>query len=412
MVGQDEGPQGGAAGDAGRILLLDDDEAVGRLVTRMLETVGMQCIHASHYSEFCRFLDSWRPTHILLDLMMPDMDGVEVMGKLAERQCSAHVILVSGAGSQVLEAARRAANANGLNVAGVVAKPLSGAKLKRIFDKCAQACDSTHAQARRAPAYAISDADIEHAIRTQAFSLAYQPKVRCRGGGLIGFEALIRWKRRDQMIPPDSFIGLAEKSGRIVTITRLVIEQGIEWLSRYARDSIALSLNMSAACLKDAEFADHLISVCKQFGVEPARIVLELTETVAADDPVNAVNMLTRLRLRGVQLSIDDFGTGYSSMAQLADLPFTEVKVDKSFVITALDSERSRSIIRSTVDLAHELELRVTAEGVESEQVLRYLRDIGCDYAQGYYIARPMDGDAAHAWTISASGLGSASASC
>jgi EAL domain-containing protein (putative c-di-GMP-specific phosphodiesterase class I) len=126
--------------------------------------------------------------------------------------------------------------------------------------------------------------------------------------------------------------------------------------------------------------------------------VLELTETAATEDPVAALDLMTRLRVKGFQVSIDDFGTGYSSMAQLAHLPFSEIKVDKTFVIAAGVSEEARSIIKSTVDLGHTLGMQVTAEGVESQDNLDYLCATGCDYAQGYFIARPMSGDVVAAW--------------
>jgi EAL domain-containing protein (putative c-di-GMP-specific phosphodiesterase class I) len=201
------------------------------------------------------------------------------------------------------------------------------------------------------------------------------------------------------MIMPDSFIPRAEEIGLIGEITEYVLEHGMRWLvdidptSRYS-----LSINLSARSLGEPRFADHVSDVCRKHAIEPQRIVLELTETAATEDPVAALDLMTRLRVKGFQVSIDDFGTGYSSMAQLAHLPFSEIKVDKTFVIAAGVSEEARSIIKSTVDLGHTLGMQVTAEGVESQDNLDYLCATGCDYAQGYFIARPMSGDVVAAW--------------
>ncbi len=246
---------------------------------------------------------------------------------------------------------------------------------------------------------AVTESDLDAAIRRSEFSLVYQPKVRCDTAALVGFEALLRWTHPEHgPIPPDAFIPLAEQSDKIVSLTRVVLEQAVGWLSRSEHRQATLSVNVSARCLQDGDFTDHLVGLCSHFCVNPAQLALELTETAATDDPVTALNILTRLRLRGFALAIDDFGTGYSSMAQLAQLPFSEIKVDKSFVMSADRSERARSIIHSTIELGRQLGMRVTAEGVESPFTLEFLRDIGCDYAQGFLIARPLDENAARAW--------------
>jgi EAL domain-containing protein (putative c-di-GMP-specific phosphodiesterase class I) len=148
----------------------------------------------------------------------------------------------------------------------------------------------------------------------------------------------------------------------------------------------------------DIHLADVLTSLCREYLVAPERVVLELTESSAMVDPILSLDLLTRLRVKGFQLSIDDFGTGYSSMVQLVRLPFSEIKVDRSFVMQAEQSQESRTVIKSIVDLGHSLGLVVTAEGVEDLSTLNYLNSLGCDLAQGYFIARPMAGEAARAW--------------
>lgn len=244
--------------------------------------------------------------------------------------------------------------------------------------------------------------------------MVYQPKLHCQSGALAGFEALVRWQHPELgIVPPDRFISLAERSGRMDALTRTVFTQALDWfsalrsgagmagdqvLSDQTLNSLTLSVNVSAVSLGSVELFDWLEALCESHGLTPNRLILELTETSAMEDPVASLDMMTRLRMKGFQLSIDDFGTGYSSMLQLVRLPFSEIKVDKSFVLTASNSEESRTVIRSVVDLGRSLGLRSTAEGVEDAETLDYLRRIGCDLAQGFHIARPMPGDQVVPW--------------
>jgi EAL domain-containing protein (putative c-di-GMP-specific phosphodiesterase class I) len=394
-----------------RVLVLDDDQFVGSTLSSIVKTLGMQCRYVTSHEEFFKLTEIWQPTHILLDLLMPEMDGVEVMSRLGKRGCDAFFVLTSGVGTQLLDIAQRVARANGLQVVGVLPKPFSARSVKRLMQRSLMAADEeTTAQATARPRVLIADEEIDQGLQQQEFELAFQPKVRCADLGLVGFEALIRWRHpRHGIVAPDRFIPQAEASGRIRAITTYVLVQALEWLVAYSNLDVTLSVNVSSRCLTDAAFTDELLALCDSRRVDPARIVLELTETAATEDPIVALNMLTRLRLRGVQLSIDDFGTGYSSMAQLAQLPFSELKIDKTFVMSARSSTKARSIIKSTVDLGRQLEMSVTAEGVETRDVLQYLCEIGCNNAQGYLVARPMDGAAAHRWTAPAQEVLSAS---
>jgi EAL domain-containing protein (putative c-di-GMP-specific phosphodiesterase class I) len=163
---------------------------------------------------------------------------------------------------------------------------------------------------------------------------------------------------------------------------------------------LSISVNISAKTLGDLKFVDLLEGKCRDTGISPEAVILEVTETAAMDDQLLALDMFTRLRMKGFQVSIDDFGIGNSSLALLARLPFSEIKVDRSFAMSATKSEESRAIIKSTVDLSHSLDLTVVTEGVEDRETLDFLQEIGCDLAQGYYIARPMPGDAVVEWML------------
>lgn len=185
------------------------------------------------------------------------------------------------------------------------------------------------------------------------------------------------------------------------------MEQGLAWLARQSHEPpLTLALNLSGKGVGSPDLADALHARCKAMGLEPARIILELTESSAAAHQTDAMDTLSRLRIKGFQLSIDDFGTGFSSMVQLARLPFTSIKIDKSFVMSMLDSAESRKIVESTIGLGKALGLSTVAEGVEQADVLAALRALGCDEAQGFLIARPMDEDAVRGWLAADRGTG------
>lgn len=390
---------------ASRLLVLDDDPDIGQTVRSMAENLGHQCRVTTRPDDFFQALDDWRPTHILLDLVMPEMDGMEVIRHLADRRCDAILIISSGLGNRVIDAASRAGSQHRLSMAGVLAKPFSIRDLRTLLGR--QPPANPVPQATGAAAQPdISPAMLADAIQNNQISLVYQPKVRCaEDTATVGFEALARWRHPEWgNIPPDRFILLAEREGLIEALTRKVMVQacatmaGLRRARGAAADHWTMAVNLSARCLTQFDMADKLVTLCERHGLEPRHLTLELTETAAMEDGVLALDLLTRLRMKGFQLAIDDFGVGYSSMVQLARLPFSELKLDKAFVAAAGHSREARTIIRSAVDLGHQLDLKVIGEGVESGEALAFLNEIGCDFVQGYYIARPMEREAIEGW--------------
>jgi len=387
---------------ARRMLILDDDAAVAQTILWIAESLGFEAEFVTRPAEFFQRLDQMRPEIITIDLAMPDLDGVEIMRLLAERKCAARIVISSGVGTRVLDAAQRSATEHGLSIAGAISKPISRDALRALVGEGSEQDRKALAQGPGAHPYAfeITKADLQGALNRHEFMLAYQPKIESKGGALAGFEALARWKHPDRgILMPDSFIPVIETVGLIDALTFEVSVQSLDWFSQsFPQSELKLSLNISAKSLVDIHMADNLLDLCCQYRVAPERVVLELTETSAMVDPTLSLDLMTRFRVKGFQLSIDDFGTGYSSMVQLVRLPFSEIKVDKSFVMHAQQSREARTVIRSIVDLGHSLGLQVTAEGVEDSKTLDYLNGLGCDLAQGYFISRPMAGDAARSW--------------
>lgn len=392
-----------------RLLILDDDAAVAQTIAFIAENAGLVPRITTTSTDFFKALDEWPPDYIALDLVMPEMDGVEVLRLLACRRCHAMIVITSGVGDRVLGAAERSAAEHGLNVIGVVSKPFSARAFRSIISSGA-IISPPGVSEERFNEFVVSPANLQRALDERQFVMVYQPKLYCATGALAGFEALVRWHHPTAgVILPDAFITDMENLGLISDLTDQVIEQALSWFSthlgrfgnrqRGEKDHpLSLSLNISAKNLLDLEFADRIANRCHELAIEPADLIFELTETSAMDDPTLSLDLLTRLRMKGFQLSIDDFGTGYSSMVQLVRLPFSEVKIDKSFVMTARRSQESRTVIKSIVELGRSLGLRTSAEGVEDATAFDLLRQVGCDMAQGYYIAPPMYGDETLQW--------------
>lgn len=237
--------------------------------------------------------------------------------------------------------------------------------------------------------------DLRQALIARDFELYLQPKIDLRTGKLCGAEALARWSHPQRgFVPPDEFIPVMEQTGLIRPFSLWAIERGLQHCARWhARGHrLTVAVNLSLQNLLDPQFPDQVIALMQRMAVEPC-LILEITESVFLSEHAKLRNVLLLLREHGVRFSIDDFGTGHSSLSRLKKLPVSELKIDRSFV---MDMERDRDdtvIVRSTVDLAHNLGLAVIAEGVESETTLAILRDMGCDEAQGYFISRPLPPD-------------------
>ena len=244
---------------------------------------------------------------------------------------------------------------------------------------------------RKADAQLLSG--LERALEEQQLYMAYQPKVSLRDGSLKRVEALVRWEDPELgTVEPSRFIPVAEQHGLIDALTqwglRTALRQWLEWREQGIDTSIAF--NISALSLEQLDFPDLVERMCTGLGVPIDRLVLELTEG-ATQPLIKLMDTLTRFRIKGIGLAIDDFGTGYSSLMQLRQLPFTEVKIDQSFIADAARSRDCRLIIQSVADLAHGLGLTATAEGVETLDQLRLVRELGCDLVQGYLISPPLE---------------------
>lgn len=238
--------------------------------------------------------------------------------------------------------------------------------------------------------------DLRAAMDEGRLGLAYQPKMALGSGRIADAEALVRWHGRDgKPISPDEFIPLAEETGVIHEVTLFVLRTAMADVARWAQNGIAVrvAVNVSAVDLSSAEFASEVEALLAQSGIAPSQLALEVTESALIRSPAEAIATLDALRAQGIRLSVDDYGTGQSTLSYVKHLPLDELKIDKSFVTTLGNSENDAIMVRSTINLAHELGLEVVAEGIEDQRTLDILRQFGCDYVQGYLIGKPLRAD-------------------
>jgi diguanylate cyclase (GGDEF)-like protein len=247
--------------------------------------------------------------------------------------------------------------------------------------------------------------ELKPAIELNELVLYYQPKLELATNTINSVECLVRWMHPTHgFISPDDFIPLAEQTGNIRLLTRWVINVAFSQNRKWRNElklNLSMSINISAVDLLDPHFLPYVESQLQQHDLPPQCIVLEVTESAVMDDPEKAIAILSQFNAMGLDLSIDDFGTGYSSMAQLKRLPVQELKIDKSFVLDVVNNEDDRIIVRSTIELAHNMHLKVVAEGVESLAALQLLQGLNCDSVQGFYLSKPVAAQVFEKWVSS-----------
>ena len=256
-------------------------------------------------------------------------------------------------------------------------------------------------QNRHSPDRLALLAELRDGIERNQLELHYQPKVEIATGRVAGTEVLVRWQHpRKGLLAPDKFIPSAEYTGLIGPLTIRVLGDALAYAQVARHDGIRLSMsvNLSARSLHDQRLLDSVRATFEKSGAKPEQLTLEITESAIVLDPKHAEDSLFELSDMGVRLAIDDFGTGYTSIGSLKKLPIDEIKIDRSFVAGVLSDKDDATIVRSVIDLGHNLGIRVVAEGVETKAIFDALAELGCDEAQGYYIARPQHPDSLRRW--------------
>jgi EAL domain-containing protein (putative c-di-GMP-specific phosphodiesterase class I) len=366
-----------------RLLAIDDEKGLLAIVQDIGQNAGYEVVATSDATYFLQQTREWHPTLVLMDLQMPDVDGVELLRAMAVEKLLAPIVLMSGVDDKVLRTVGDLGTDLGLNMRGVLGKPIRLETFRRTLEEHA----APHGNHRIE--------ELREAIAGDQLVLHYQPVVRLATREVIAFEALVRWNHpTDGLIQPDNFIPLAEERGMIDDLTWTVLRMAVEQAAHWALTlGMPIAVNLSATNLNDEAFPDKLSLLCREYGVTPSQISLELTETATSHDAMRLKAILSRIRLKGFRLAIDDFGIGYSSMMQLRSLPFSELKIDKSFVSDMLHSEDAGIIVDAILALAGAFRMDVVAEGIETEAQLAGLLKRGAVVGQGYLISRPAPAD-------------------
>jgi EAL domain-containing protein (putative c-di-GMP-specific phosphodiesterase class I) len=378
-----------------QVMVVEDHGFQRRMALRLLTEAGLrEILQAADGQSALDQLEAMPGLAdvVIVDLDMPGMDGVELIGHIAQRKLARAVIVASALDPALLITVQSMARAYGLRVLGSVEKPLTSAKLIDVL----ALFDSEDEGLPTVELGDLTTAELEAAFERDAFVPYFQPQVTFSNGQAIGVEALVRWRRADgSLVRPAQFLRALERAGLIDRLTDTVLARACEWKQRFARDGLhlKLSVNVSMLNLTRVEAADRYQAIVRGAGVDPREVVLEITESSVMEEAAHALNVLARLRLKGFGLSIDDFGTGYSSLSQLSQIPFTELKIDRSFVSGAARQPRKRAVVEASLELARKLNLGVIAEGVETVDEWQLLAGLGCTYAQGFLIGRPVPGE-------------------
>ncbi|MDP1680458.1 MAG: EAL domain-containing response regulator [Burkholderiales bacterium] len=373
-----------------KILLIDDEPFALKLLSHQLEQLGfVDVISREHAADAMALLEFGTEAVglILCDLQMPGMDGVEFIRQLVRIGYVGGLVLVSGEDERILQTAEKLSKAHRLNVFGTLQKPVSPEQLRQVLNKHPLRAAARAARKTYAPE------ELWRAITGGKLVNYYQPKVDLASGAVTGVETLVRWRHpEDDLVLPDQFIATAEEHGLIDELTRVVLTNALRQ-ARIWQDAglhLRVAVNVSMDNLGSLEFPDFVARAAAKAGVPPTSLVLEVTESRLMKNPQAVLDILTRLRLKRIGLSIDDFGTGHSSLAQLRDIPFDELKIDRSFVHGASRNSSLRAIFEASLGMARQLGMKTVAEGVEDREDWDFLRAAGCDIAQGYFIAKPM----------------------
>ena len=373
-------------------LVVEDDSFQRWALEQMLLRAGAARVASVADGEAARraiALDSFDV--VLCDLDMPRMDGIELIRRIGEEERAPALIVCSGHDELLLSAAAGLAQSQGIRILDAITKPVTLAKLftaikgHRLRDR---------APRKQVPDPASHSVDVLlEALRAGEICAWFQPTIDLSTMEIVGGEALARWTGHDgSTLLPLQFLPAFERAGLMPQLTRHIADQAFSACAAWRREGIraSASVNIDRTALAQESFVDEITTAVARHGLYPKDVTLEVTESAATADSAREIAALTRLRMRGFGLAIDDFGTGYSSMTQLARVPFTELKIDQSFVQGATGKKRCLAVMRSCAQIATELGIRSVAEGVETDDQWKLALDLGCSGAQGWRFGKAL----------------------
>ena len=337
---------------------------------------------------------------VVSDIVMAAMDGIDFIRLLGERAGRSSVIIASALPQALVPRAEELVKSTGVNLLGMVRKPITQELLERLLARDAGAVRKTDRAATPSRQFPLTE--VLEGLQQNQFEAFFQPRVDFATRRVVGAEALARWCHPQQgIISPGAFLGALEEGGRIEELMWAMLRKGVAFCATLEAAGVtsSIALKLSVKPLGDAGFVQRVTDFVTEQKIAPSRICFEISEAALMAHPGDAaLDSLKRLRQAGFLLSLDDFGTAGSSAKELARLPVTEVKIDRSFVTGADTKDEALQVLKASLRTAKELKIKALAEGVETQQDWDFLQDLGCDIAQGYFIAKPMTADVYVQW--------------
>ena len=370
-----------------KLLVVDDEVDFAELIDEVASPLGFAVSMVHDGPNFRRTFMAVNPDVILLDLRLPNEDGIELMRYLSAKQCTAKVIVVSGADGRTIAAATSIARQRKIDIVGTLSKPVDIADLESMLKPLSRASSK------------ITPEAIISGVIAGEFVVRFQPKVRLDHNGdtrMDGVEALVRWQHPTRgLLYPDTFIPVAQGTPAIADITHFVVRAAVKavrtWLDQ--GHEVSVGINIDGGLLNDLTLPDRIEAWANEAGVPTRLITLEMTESAAMADPAMTMDILTRMRIKNFNVSMDDFGTGFSSLVQLYRLPFNELKIDKSFVMDLKKNKEAKAIVETLALLGQRLDIKSCAEGIEDKEALDFVRKCGCQLGQGYLFSKAVEVD-------------------
>ncbi len=375
-----------------RVLILDDDPDITGIQQVILEDMGCEVTVANDFPAFRRAL-AQSCDLLVLDLMMPWTDGITVLRFLADNRFLAPILLSSSTEEKVMRSVRSLGDLRGLHVLGHLRKPF---RPDEFVNEVEQVLSSHRLLVERT----FDPEDVVELVESDAFRMYYQPMFNLRFGRVEALEALVRAKHPEKgLLKPDAFLRTVETTALLRRFTERSIELVFEDMAAWERRGLTprVAINIAGRSLDDVTLPDLIVATAERHDVDLKRVQIEITETTLARHFANALEVLSRLRLKGVHLAIDDFGVAYSTQERLRGLPFSELKMDYSLT-AAITEEEGLKVIQRCLDLCRELDLSCVAEGVETEQQLAILNRLECHQAQGFLLCKPMPASFVPGW--------------
>lgn len=373
------------------ILIIEDVEEIGEMLTQFVQVLGFSGVHYSNFAEVS-IEDLNKAEHIILDLNMPKIDGMDVLEHLSEIKLKANIILCSGMSADILDAAADVLTESGLRFGGILNKPFSIEDIKTLLEFTSSHKKTAQLSTNQYQQVVLTRLELILALKNNWFYPMFQPQLDINSNTLFGIECLARLNHPLLgSFSPDIFIEKLVEYDLIDEFTEKFIVNCLSQLQKIQFPSTKrISFNIDPHSL-NKPFLTKILNIFSDFDIDNEQVCLEITELSVLETSKEIKSVLTKLRVHGVNISLDDFGTGFSTIHELDHLPFSELKIDKSFVENITTRVNTKAIVKHMIDLAQDINVLLVAEGIETEEQALCLKDMGCQYMQGFLYAQPLD---------------------